>query len=74
MLLVGMALAGCFLGAEVTLGFNYATEMSIQYVQLLKEQEKEMGDDMKKAVRIRNYLYSTHTVGYSAGFAFGTGM
>ena len=35
--MIAMFLMGLFLGAEITLDFSYATDMSVEYVELLKE-------------------------------------
>ncbi len=72
-LLLGMSLAGIYLGAEVSLGFNYATDMSTEYVQLLKERGEVFECEKIKAIKVRNYLYAFHTVGYSVGSLVGTG-
>ena len=72
-LLPAMLLVGFYLGAEVTLGFNYATDMSVKYVELLKDSGETFDCDKTKAVKVRNFLYALHTVGYSTGFVIGTG-
>ncbi len=73
MLMLAMALVGVFTGSEVTLVFNYATDMSFMYVSAFKERGETFECDTTKAVQIRNYLYATHTFGYSIGFIIGSG-
>lgn len=72
-LLLAMNLAGIYLGAEVSLGFSYATNMSTEYVQLLQKRGEKFECEKKKAIEVRNYLYALHTVGYSVGYLIGTG-
>ncbi len=72
-LLPAMFFVGLFAGAEVTLVFNYATDISVKYVDLLKERGKTFNCDKTKAVKIRNYLYASHSFGYSIGFIVATG-
>ncbi len=75
-LLPAMLLVGFYLGAEVTLGFNYATNMSVMYVELLKDSGETFDCDntvKTKAVEVCNFLYALHTVGYGIGFVIGTG-
>ena len=56
--MVAMFLMGLFLGAEITLDFSYATDMSVEYVELLKEKGEKFECDKSKSVKIRNYLYA----------------
>ena len=73
-LIIAMFLVGLYLGAEVTLVFNYATDMSVEYVELLKEKGEKFECEKSKAVKIRNYLYASHSVGYGIGFIVATGI
>ncbi len=73
MLIVAMMLIGIFTGGEVTLVFNYATDLSSKYVNAFKERGQTFECDQTKAVQIRNYLYAAHSFGYSIGFIIGTG-
>ncbi len=72
-LLPAMLLVGFYLGAEVTLGFNYTTNMSVMYVELLKDSGETFDCDKTKAVEVCNFLYTLHTVGYGIAFVIGTG-
>ena len=72
-LIVAMFFVGLYLGAEVTLVFSYATDMSVEYVELLKESGETFECEKSKAVKIRNYLYAGHSVGYGIGFIVATG-
>ncbi len=72
-LLLGVIIAGIYLGAEVSLGFSYATIMSTEYVQILRDKGETFECEKTKAIKLRNYLYALHTVGYSIGSLIGTG-
>ena len=72
--MVAMFLVGLFLGAEITLDFSYATDMSVEYVELLKEKGEKFECEKSKSVKIRNYLYAGHSIGYGIGFCVATGM
>ena len=73
-LMIGMFLAGYYLGAQITLSMNYATEMSVEYVNLLKEVMNEKDENFeyeKKVVKTRNFLYSVYSIGFSVGLVVG---
>ncbi|XP_064401403.1 uncharacterized protein LOC135347364 isoform X4 [Halichondria panicea] len=73
-LMIGMFLAGYYLGAQITLSMNYATEMSVEYVNLLKEVKNEKDENFeyeKKVVKTRNFLYSVYSIGFSVGLVVG---
>ncbi len=72
--MIGMFLAGYYLGAQITLSMNYATEMSVEYVNLLKEVKNEKDENFeyeKKVVKTRNFLYSVYSIGFSVGLVVG---
>lgn len=71
---IGIAIIGLFLGAEGSLGNNYANQASKKYVKTLKETGESIWNADEKAVKIRNYLYTAHTFGHGIGFIIGTGM
>ncbi len=71
-LMVGMFLAGYYLGAQITLSMTYATELSVNYVNLLEgKNTKEDFDYQTKVVRTRNFLYAIHSIGFSIGYTAG---
>ncbi len=73
-LAVSMAIIGLYLGAENTLGNNYAIKLSSKYVEVLKKRDndKEFNYE-KRTVKVRNYLYTTRALGHGIGFTIGTG-
>jgi len=72
--LLGLFMAGMFNGAEVTLGFHYATDLSSKFTDAYLKRGDVIDDKDKKAVKLRNYFYAVHTGGYTLGFSIGTGI
>ncbi len=72
-LMVGMFLAGYYLGAQITLSMTYATELSGKYVTLTNKEKNDCIDYEKKVVKTRNFLFAIHSIGYSIGYVVGPG-
>ena len=68
LIMISRLLAGYFVGAITTLSFAYFTMSSEAYVKV----KKDLGEE-KASFRVRNYLFSTISIGFSAGLIIASG-
>ncbi len=74
MMIVAMILVGLFTGGELTLAFNYTTEMNFMYVSVFKDRGETYDCDKTKNIHFRNYLYVIHSFGTCTGYVIATGQ
>ena len=70
LILLSKLLSGLFLGAEFTLALAYISESSQKYQAALKE----LGEDTKKATRVKHRLFALRTLGFNIGRITGAGI
>ena len=70
MMLLARGLAGLQLGAADTLVYTYYSVSFDKYTENMKTLEKF---EKKRAAKVKGYLFSSTTIGYSVGFALGAG-
>ena len=63
-------LSGLFVGAESTLGFAYISESNADYQAAIIE----LGEDDKKATRVKHTLFALQSLGSNIGYILGPGM
>jgi len=71
LIMVSRLMSGYFVGAVITLAFNYNTSSSETYTEIKRELGMEVGE--KDAYRLRNQLYAFVSIGYSIGLVIGSG-
>lgn len=71
LLMISMFLSGYFIGAEMTLAYSYASESSVEYVELMRKRKKKVEEGT--GLRVKSYLFSLQSVGYLCGNFLGPG-
>ena len=69
-IILSKLLSGLYLGAEMTLVHTYIGESTIDYQEALME----LGEDIKKATRVKHRLFGMHSVGNDIGYILGAGL
>ena len=69
-MILSKLLSGLYLGAEMTLVHTYIGESNIDYQEALME----LGEDVKKATRVKHRLFGLHSVGNDIGYILGAGL
>ena len=69
-MILSKLLSGLYLGAEVTLVHTYIGESITDYQEALME----LGEDVKKATRVKHRLFGLHAVGNDIGYILGAGL
>ena len=72
LLIISKFLSGYFLGAHFTLSLSYASESSVEYVDLMRRRKKKVDDGTTE--RVKGYLFSLVTIGECLGCFFGPGI
>ena len=71
LVVISMFLTGFFTGIGITLTFSYATESSVEYVELMRKRKETVEEGTVQ--RVKSYLFSLQSIGLLFGNLLGTG-
>ena len=70
LIMIAIFLSGCFAGAEITLAYSYASESSVEYIELMRKSKKKVEADTLS--RVRSYRFALQSVAYLVGSLIST--